>query len=496
MRKLKNLLKKLVQVLIFSCPLILIAGEKSSKIDSLTNLLSSVKQDTNRVKILNDLAWELKYQEPDSTISLGEQAVKLSQKLNWKKGEATGYGMIGIGYKVMGAFHEALRYFLVAIKLDEALGDIRSLAKHMVNVGNIYTEQGNYARALGEYLKALRMAEDLGLKKFQMNILGNVGNIYGYQKDNEKALEYFTKVLEIAKTMGDRSEMARTYDRIGIIYSQKKNFPKALETLSLALTLSIENGDSNLEIDIYGNIGNIYQEQSVLNTDPAGRVKQMNEALANYFKGLKLAEKLGNDDGIETELSNIGVLFITQKKYVEARDYLNRGLEMAGKIGDKEGSKTNYFNLAYIDSAEKDYKRSFEHYKMYVLYRDSLQNEEETKKQTQNEMQYEFDKKQTADSIKNSEQVKQENIKHEQEIGQQRIYTLGGIIGFVLMLAVAGVSFRAFKNKQKTNVIISHQKQLVEEKQKEILDSIHYAKRIQNSLLPPEKYIHKNLNKT
>ena len=40
---------------------------------------------------------------------------------------------------------------------------------------------------------------------------------------------------------------------------------------------------------------------------------------------------------------------------------------------------------------------------------------------------------------------------------------------------------------------IELQKQLIEEKQKEILDSLHYAKRIQTSLLPTDKYIERNL---
>ncbi len=42
--------------------------------------------------------------------------------------------------------------------------------------------------------------------------------------------------------------------------------------------------------------------------------------------------------------------------------------------------------------------------------------------------------------------------------------------------------------------IIEKQKHEVEEKQKEILDSIHYAKRIQNALITNEKYIDKTLN--
>ena len=50
------------------------------------------------------------------------------------------------------------------------------------------------------------------------------------------------------------------------------------------------------------------------------------------------------------------------------------------------------------------------------------------------------------------------------------------------------------KAKQKAEKKLFEQKQMIEEKQKEILDSIRYAKRIQNALLPHEKYIERNLD--
>jgi hypothetical protein len=43
--------------------------------------------------------------------------------------------------------------------------------------------------------------------------------------------------------------------------------------------------------------------------------------------------------------------------------------------------------------------------------------------------------------------------------------------------------------------LIEKQKRFVEEKQKEILDSIYYARRIQNAILPTEKYIDKTLKR-
>jgi spermidine synthase len=57
----------------------------------------------------------------------------------------------------------------------------------------------------------------------------------------------------------------------------------------------------------------------------------------------------------------------------------------------------------------------------------------------------------------------------------------------MLVLVFAFFIYRSLK-------VTRHQKHIIEEKQKEILDSIYYAKRIQTSLLPTQKYLEKHLN--
>jgi hypothetical protein len=63
------------------------------------------------------------------------------------------------------------------------------------------------------------------------------------------------------------------------------------------------------------------------------------------------------------------------------------------------------------------------------------------------------------------------------------------------VLLFAGFIFRSLRITRKQKQIIEQQKHLVEEKQKEILDSIHYARRIQTALLPTDKYIEKSLKR-
>ncbi|MBA3970603.1 MAG: SpoIIE family protein phosphatase [Bacteroidetes bacterium] len=125
--------------------------------------------------------------------------------------------------------------------------------------------------------------------------------------------------------------------------------------------------------------------------------------------------------------------------------------------------------------------------------KDSINNETTRKSAVKKQLQYEYEKKTAADSVLNMEKAKLEEVKYEQEISKQKMYTYSGIFGFALMLLVAGVSFNAYRQKQKANTVIALQKNIVEEKQKEILDSITYAQRIQSAILAKEGDIKKHL---
>jgi len=48
---------------------------------------------------------------------------------------------IGIVYSREGNLVEALRFFFIALKLSEEIGDIESVAGASVNIGNVYITQ-------------------------------------------------------------------------------------------------------------------------------------------------------------------------------------------------------------------------------------------------------------------------------------------------------------------------------------------------------------------
>ena len=134
------------------------------------------------------------------------------------------------------------------------------------------------------------------------------------------------------------------------------------------------------------------------------------------------------------------------------------------------------------------------------MYRDSLDNEETRKKTIQSQMTFDFEKKEAIAEAEHKSELKNQNVISEEKSRKQSIITWTVVFGLLLVLVFAGYIFRSLRITRKQKRIIEvqksqveHQKLLVEEHQKEIIDSITYARRIQRSLLPSEKYIEKTM---
>jgi hypothetical protein len=84
------------------------------------------------------------------------------------------------------------------------------------------------------------------------------------------------------------------------------------------------------------------------------------------------------------------------------------------------------------------------------------------------------------------------NLEHQRaETASKNIQRNLFIFGFLFVLMIAFFIFRGYRNKSISERRILLQNKIIEEKQKETLDSIRYAKRIQQALLTNEKYIDK-----
>jgi serine phosphatase RsbU (regulator of sigma subunit) len=128
---------------------------------------------------------------------------------------------------------------------------------------------------------------------------------------------------------------------------------------------------------------------------------------------------------------------------------------------------------------------------------------------------YEYEKKSLADSLENAEQRHLDQLIFESKEEKQKLFTLSAILVGALLLVLLLITYKNFrKNKtinqqltlqnkiitdqnsemEKKNSAIQLQKEIIEEKNREIVDSIQYAKRIQEAILPNEVLLTERFN--
>jgi tetratricopeptide (TPR) repeat protein len=454
---------------------------QNPEIDSLLKeaTKSASRDDSANVHIFNSISREyMMIGGFDKSLIYAGNALKVSlinKPARWAKvGEARAYNNIAIVYNEQGELDKAFEYYSKSLNIYQQLNDKKGLTGAYCNLGLLYFDKGDYAKSLEYQFKSLKMEEELGNKQGIGDSYGNIGLVYHEKGELEKALEYQLRSLKIDEELADKSKISISCASLGNIYSELGSMQEALKYYNRAKSLAEETGDMEGIAGSYGNIGIIYQQMADFKT-----------AIEYHHKALSIFEEIGDKRGVVETYRNLGVLYLSMKNAKESRRYMRKSLELASETTAMWDVMVAYQGIATADSVLGDYKSAYTNHKQYTRVKDSLFNAEVNKKSVQSEMNFEFEKKEQAAKM---EQEKKDALALE-EINKQTMQRNGFIAGFALMLTLAGVSFRSYRNKRKSHALIAHQKELVEEKNKDILDSINYAKRIQQALLLEEEHI-------
>ncbi|HRH09081.1 MAG TPA: SpoIIE family protein phosphatase, partial [Bacteroidia bacterium] len=153
---------------------------------------------------------------------------------------------------------------------------------------------------------------------------------------------------------------------------------------------------------------------------------------------------------------------------------------------EKEKEKLKYEETLKREKIEFDYNKKTQELKFQEdLKRRKIAFDFEQKKQ-----QISSEQKRKEILLKSEQEKK--NAVSQKEIEKQKLLRNSFIGGAFLLLLVAFSIFRSLLQNRKANIIITEQKmevekqkEFVDERNREILDSIKYAKRIQSTILPP-----------
>ncbi|OJJ16278.1 hypothetical protein BKI52_33835 [marine bacterium AO1-C] len=448
---------------------------KKARIDSLQNVVKNATYDTTRIYALVQLA-----DEYHDSLSL------------------------------------AIDYIYQAMEIGKQLDDQKIIAKINYKSGNLYLYRDLRKKALEHFFKAYSYYQKAKDDKHSLMVIKSITDTYYMLNEDKLIDEYSTKGLKLATQLKDTTSIGNFLNMRGLMALRTKEYQQALKYFKDALKLDENKPDPEMQNILLNNIGMGYNFLEEYDQALKYLFRSVEKAEMGFDMFLKKAEKLKKnkeyirkkvDFNIGNTYINIGTVYKNQKDYSKAIEYSEKGLKLISNNKRAFYQHRKVYNtLSQVYEAQNNAQKAFYYYKLFIASRDSMVAA--TNHRQLDKIQAEF--------VADTKEKEIANLKREAEITTQRnrvINTaLGG--GLFLMLTLAGLIYKRYDDKRKSHDVLSERNheitaqnheisaqrdQIADKNDKlvnayqNITDSIEYAHRIQEALLPSLAMMHRTL---
>lgn len=421
-------MKKLIFLLVLTFIFKFDFAQNQRKIDSLKVRLRTETVDSNLQSIYTQLGWMLKNTYTDSALNYEKKALALAKKLNSEKRIAVSANHLGVIYWIKGEYPKAIENTFDALEIYQKQNKAKEVSDEYTNLSLIYSMTKNFTKATNYAMKSIKLREELGDSSLIGSAYQNLGVVYFHAGFKDKATENFIKCAAYQENSSNKADLAATYHNIGALFQEQNKFELAR---------------------------------------------------GYYLKSLKINKELNDKLGQTNDYTNMAELYEATKDFTKAKIYLDSALIVTNELKSKQATAALYMQYSDWHEQQGQFEKSLSFFKLATAIKDSLADIERNKQAEEAQAKFETNEKDKEILLLNKDKDLQ-NIALEKQTTQRNAF----IIGFVLVLALVIFVYRGYRSKKRDNVIIESQKALVEEKNKDITDSINYAKRIQEAILP------------
>ena len=359
----------------------------------------------------------------------------------------------------LGNFEAALLSFQNSLDLREKINDTSGISECYNNLGGIHYSIGNYEKAIENFQLSLSLKDPLEKPVSYATALNNIGGVFNSWKLYDSAFFYYQKSLEIYEAEDDKEGIALSYHNLAAIQSIQ--------------------GETDL-------------------------------AHLFFLKSIRINESLNDLAMVANSYIRLSTMYFDKKDFKKAELYGQRALNVSEELGYPELIMDAAEILYKIEKEEGKFVAALTLYEEYIEMKDSVQNIQTIQEIASKQLTYEFDKKTYADSVKYAEEKRtSEALLAEKDAKIERDFTLkvSMIFGLIMLVVISLLVFKALRNSKKYTAEIARQKTAVEQqaaateearkivslKNREILDSINYAQRLQFAILPTSESLDKHL---
>lgn len=330
----------------------------------LEKLLEEGLEDTSTVTALNKLYWYERKVNPEKGKVHLDQALAISQKLDFEKGKAITLKNYGDYYATAGEYDLALVKTVEAKIIFSELKLLTKVSKCYNLMGVIETRKGQYKKALEYYLKSAELSIQNKDSSGVAVAYQNIGGINYHLQQFDKAEEYILKSLKIKELRKDSGSMVPSLNSLSAVYSAKKEHSKALKFQLNTLPIVLRHGDPNELATITNNIGAQYYH-----------LGELDSALQYYTGALNIYKKINDQQGLAVQYINLGGIEVKLKNGKNAISYFDSSRTIAQEIKNDHLLSVAYKGLSDSYRLLNQYEKAIEFLELNHAILDSVAGE-------------------------------------------------------------------------------------------------------------------------
>ena len=475
------------------------------QVSNITNNIGLIQSDMGNVQ---------------EAISCYEKSMQYDKELGDSVGVGLTIGNLASIYLNIGDYEKAMSLYKEALQIALKGNDNPRIVSNLCNIGLVNHTWGKYTTAVTYYLDALKQSEKEYDPKMKAQILLNLGVVYFDWKNYNKALEYYKETFELQNSLKSYVEAAKTLMDIGVLYDKWGKDELAMDAYNRSLKICKQTENKIETGMILFNIATFYETRN-----------RNIEALKYFKESLQIRKEIEDNRGIASCLNSLGGLYMKLDNFSEALECFKESEKILQSVQSVDLIMNNILNFSDLYYEMKDFKKSRDYLYRYGVLRDSTFTSDTQKEIANLQTRYETDKKEKEIQLLNKDnELRQLEIKKKnEEVKKQRILIYSFIIGFILIIIFSIFLYRLYRQKKKANHLLSEknvqilqqneeitaqrdeieaqrdeiekqrdnaeeQRDLIGHQKQEIESSIHYAKRIQNAVLPTKEIINQSIS--
>jgi serine phosphatase RsbU (regulator of sigma subunit) len=440
-------------------------------IASLIQLSTQRKEDFFLADAYNKNAVAFYYDNQyDSALVYCKKAIAISEKANNYMVQMRAYNLHGAIDYNLGDLKSSEKNYLKKVKIAARL--IATELKDSVdyyatyyNLGLVYMQQGEFLKSADVNFKAIHYFEQSKDTFDLLSSLELIGYCYQNLEDIPTAIKFYHRAIGLAKLVKDKYQLTGIYLDMHTSYSVLKKEDSALFYIEETMRLANSENDEFHYTMALNRKGDFLLEKN-----------KPQEALTLLKQAVRMNAKSQRTFALCEDYSVLAKIYSKLHKNDSALYFAYKGYAFANEQKKTTIKNTCARVLFGVYDAKNNSDSALKYYKEYFNTNDSLKKESQLRGIAQREQLFEK-------NIQERQRLQEQKMAQAQMDKQKQITTII-IIASIILLIFLIISIINYLQKQKANALISEQKKILEEKNKEVQDSINYASRIQRSIMP------------